>query len=180
VEGTVWGGPKVIIKIQNWTVTLDSVTDEEGGMTYTRLRAPYANPNGFRFRISSVDFPGPTLVGRLFANTGMERVEVGQPEFDRNFISECTDPETLRRLLEHAPLRERLQAETRLCLQVKHDEEFFAGWSVPAPPADVDELCFQTTGLIKDVERLKTLFDLLGVTLQQLGQIGSAREAIRK
>jgi len=38
----------------------------------------------------------------------------------------------------------------------------------------VDELSFQDVGVIKDVERLKALFDLFAAVLDQLCQIGSA------
>jgi hypothetical protein len=38
----------------------------------------------------------------------------------------------------------------------------------------VDELHFQVVGVIKDVERLKALFDLFATVLDQLCRIGSA------
>jgi hypothetical protein len=40
----------------------------------------------------------------------------------------------------------------------------------------VDELHFQVVGVIKDVERLKSLFDLFAVTLDRLCRIGSGRD----
>jgi hypothetical protein len=48
------------------------------------------------------------------------------------------------------------------------------GWFGPEFPEDVDELSFQDVGVIKDVERLKALFDLFAAGLDQLCQIGSA------
>jgi hypothetical protein len=39
---------------------------------------------------------------------------------------------------------------------------------------DVDELHFQVVGVIKDVDRLKSLFDLFAAVLDQLCRIGSA------
>jgi len=38
----------------------------------------------------------------------------------------------------------------------------------------VDELHFQVVGVIKDVDRLKALFDLLAAVLEHLCRIGSA------
>jgi hypothetical protein len=38
----------------------------------------------------------------------------------------------------------------------------------------VDELHFQVVGVIKDVDRLKSLFDLFAAVLDQLCKIGSA------
>jgi hypothetical protein len=40
--------------------------------------------------------------------------------------------------------------------------------------SDVDELRFQIVGVIKDVDRLKSLFDLFAAVLNQLYRIGSA------
>jgi hypothetical protein len=46
------------------------------------------------------------------------------------------------------------------------------GWFGPKFPEDVDELHFQVVGVIKDVERLKALFDLFAAVLDQLCKIG--------
>ena len=50
------------------------------------------------------------------------------------------------------------------------------GWFGPSFPDGVDELCFTVTGVIKDVERLKQLYDLFGETLDHLCRIGAAYE----
>jgi hypothetical protein len=47
----------------------------------------------------------------------------------------------------------------------------FAG--VSKFPQDVDELHFQVVGVIKDVDRLKSLFDLFAAVLDQLCRMGS-------
>lgn len=43
-------------------------------------------------------------------------------------------------------------------------------------PNGVDELYFEVVGVIKDVERLKELFDLFSETLDELCRMGSAYE----
>ena len=43
-------------------------------------------------------------------------------------------------------------------------------------PEGVDELYFQVSGVIKDLDRLKELFTLFTETLDQLCRIGSAYE----
>jgi hypothetical protein len=48
------------------------------------------------------------------------------------------------------------------------------GFFGPRIPDDVDELHFEILGVIKDVERLKALFDLFVAVLDQLCRIGSA------
>ncbi len=53
VDGGFWKGDKVQARVGEWTVTLDSYTESSGDTqeTYTRLRAPYVNKDGFRFSI---------------------------------------------------------------------------------------------------------------------------------
>jgi hypothetical protein len=57
---------------------------------------------------------------------------------------------------------------------VKDDENKF--WGGQGFPSNVDELYFQVTGVIKDVGRLKQLFDLFAETLDELCRMGSAYE----
>jgi hypothetical protein len=49
-------------------------------------------------------------------------------------------------------------------------------WGGQNFPPDVDEMYFQVTGVIKDVERLKQLFYLFAETLDELCRMGSAYE----
>src|SRR3954452_21245856 len=130
VEGGFWKGKKVQAHVGPWTITLDTHTESSGesSVTYTRLRAPYVNPDGFRFTIYRRGFF--TDLGKLL---GMQDIEVGEPEFDE------------------------------------------VG---PKIPEDVGELHFQVVGVIKDVERLKALFDLFVAVLDQLCRIGLAYEMI--
>jgi hypothetical protein len=61
-------------------------------------------------------------------------------------------------------------AQPKIKLEVKDSE----GWFGPRFPDDVDELHFQVVGVIKDVERLKALFELFAAVLDRLCRIGSA------
>ena len=63
-----------------------------------------------------------------------------------------------------------IPAQPKIRLEVKDSE----GWFGPKFPEDVDELHFQVVGVIKDVERLKGLFDLFAEVLDRLCRIGSA------
>jgi hypothetical protein len=61
-------------------------------------------------------------------------------------------------------------AQPQIRFAVKDHEGYFGA----AFPSDMDELCFHVGGVIKDVERLKLLFELFAETLDQLCCIGSA------
>jgi hypothetical protein len=169
VEGGFWKGGKVQARVGPWTITLDTYTESSGesAVTYTRMRAPYVNPDGFRFTIYRKGFFSE--LGKLL---GMQRIEVGDPEFDEAFVIKGTDEAMIQNLFADPDLRSLLQAQPKVRLSVKDSE----GWFGPKFPVDVDELHFQVVGVIKDVERLKALFDLFAATLDRLCRIGSGRE----
>ena len=167
VEGGFWKGKKVQSHVEPWTITLDTYTDSSGEShtTYTRMRAPYINPEGFRFTIYRKS-PFSHL-GKLL---GMQDIEVGDVEFDEAFIIKGTDESKVRDLFANPELRQMILAQPRIRLEVKDSE----GWFGPSFPADVDELHFLANGVIKDIERLKALFELFAAVLDQLCRIGSA------
>jgi len=167
VEGGVWQGSKVQAHVGPWTLTLDTYTVSTGQthITYTRMRAPYVNPEGFRFTIYRESmFSG---LGRWF---GMQDIEIGDPEFDAAFVIKGTDEARVCQLFAEPELRALVHSQRELHLSVKDSE----GWFGPEFPDDVDELYFQVAGVITDKERLKSLFDLFAAILVRLVRISSA------
>jgi hypothetical protein len=169
VDGGFWRGDRVEAKVKAWTVTLDTYTVSTGksSVTFTRMRAPYVNPDGFRFRVYRRGF-----FSGLAKGLGMQDIEVGGREFDEAFIIQGNDESKVRSLLASSRIRELLQAQPALHLEVKDSEGIFG----PKFPADVDELCFQVHGVIRDIAVLKGLFDLFAEVLNLLGHLGSAYE----
>jgi hypothetical protein len=163
LEGGFCKGSKVQAHVGPWTVTLDIYSDGESQAT--RLRAPYVNPKGFRFTIYRKGFFSD--LGKLL---GMQDIEVGDPEFDEAFIIKGNDEDRVRVLFSDAKIRQMVQDQPKIRLEVKDSE----GWFGPKFPEDVDELHFQVVGVIKDVDRLKSLFDLFTALLDALCRIGSA------
>jgi hypothetical protein len=170
VEGGFWKGDKVEGAHGPWTVTLDKYVVSTGKVTvvYTRMRAPYVNPDGFRFRVYRRG-----IFSNLGKFLGMQDVEIGHPEFDRDFIIKGTDEGKLRQLFANPRIRALIEAQKDIDFSVKDDE----GWFGATFPDGVDELAFLVVGLIKDVERLKQLYELFGATLDELCRIGSAYES---
>jgi hypothetical protein len=168
VEGSFWAstGSKVQAHVGPWTVTLDvGRSDEDGKSLVTRLRAPYVNPEGFRFTVyRKGDF---SELGKLL---GMQDIEVGDPDFDETFIIKGTDEFKVRDLFANPQIRQMIQAQPLVRLDVKDSE----GWFGPKFPEDVDELHFQVLGVIKDKELLKGMINLFAAVLGQLCRIGSA------
>jgi hypothetical protein len=169
--GFLKGSSKVQAAHGQWIVTLDTYTVSTGksSVTYTRMRAPYVNPDGFEFTIYRRGIFSD--IGKWM---GMQDVNVGDPQFDEDFIIKGNDEAKLRRLFADARLRELISAQPNIAFCVKDDENRF--WSGQKFPPDVDELYFQVGGVIKDVDRLKQLFDLFAETLDELCRMGSAYE----
>jgi hypothetical protein len=167
VEGGFWKGSKVEASVNEWTITLDTYTVSTGKsqVTYTRMRAPYVNKDGFRFKIYRKGF-----FSELGKKLGMQDVEVGYPDFDDQFIIQGNDEYKLQFLFKNLNIRQLIEAQPNISLEVKDDE----GWLTTRFPEGVDLLSFQVVGIIKDIERLKLLYELFAEILQQLYQIGSA------
>jgi hypothetical protein len=163
IEGRFWKGSKVQAHVGPWTVTLDIHSDGESQAT--RIRAPYVNPEGFRFTIYRKGILSD--LGKLL---GMQDIEVGDPEFDEASIIKGNSEDKVRDLFANARIRQMIQDQPKIRLEVKDSE----GWFGPRFPEDVDELHFHVLGVIRDVERLKALFDLFAAVLEQLCRIGSA------
>ena len=170
-KGGFWGGGKVEAAHGQWVITLDTYTVSTGksSITYTRMRAPYVNPDGFQFTIYRRG-----LFSDIGKWLGMQDVAVGAAQFDEDFIIKGNDEGRLRRLFADAKLRELISAQPTIHFCVKDDENRF--WGGRNFPPDVDELYFQVTGVIKDVDRLKLLYGLFSETLDELCRMGASYE----
>ena len=169
VEGGTWTGDRVQATHGQWTVTLDSYVVVTGQIVipYTRMRAPYVNPAGFRFTVYRTG-----AFSDIAKWLGMQDVQVGHEPFDEDFIVKGTDEAKVRDLFSNARIRELIAVQREVHLTVKDDE----GWFGPSFPDGVDELTFHAVGVIKDLERLKQLYELFAETLEQLCRIGAAYE----
>ncbi len=169
VKGGFWKGDKVGPGTANgrslWTPSPNPTAKPP--TTYTRLRAPYVNKDDFRFTIYRKGFFSD--LGKLL---GMQDVEVGYPDFDEAFIIKGNDETKLRALFANPKIRALMEAQPTVFLTVKDDE----GWFGATFPEGVDELYFRVGGVIKDVERLKSLYHLFAEILHHLCHIGSAYE----
>lgn len=167
IERGFWSGDKVEMRHGEWTITLDTftVSNKNSSTTYTRLRAPYVNPEEFRFTIYRKSVF--SSLGKFF---GMQDVEIGIPTFDEEYIIKGNNETQLRKLFANERIRGLIEAQPSIHLTVKDDE----GWFAADYPDGVDCLNFHTVGVIRETERLKTLYWLFAETLDHLCQIGSA------
>ena len=170
VKGRAFKADKVQVTHGEWTVTLDTYAVSTGKVTmiFTRMRAPYVNPDRFRFRVYRKGVF--SALGKFF---GMQDIEVGYPEFDEEFIIQGSDESRVQQLFANRKIRELVASQKDIQFSVKDNEGVFG----PKFPDDVDELNFVVLGVMKDVEKLKELYELFAETLDELCRMGSAYSA---
>lgn len=174
---------KVVAKVDKWRLTLDtSVSSGAPGTrdTFTRIRAPYLARD--RFWVSVTKGVGclgclwgcslmPLHVIGLAIRARKPNVDVGYPELQQNFYIMGNDKSKVRALFANARIRQLIQSQPFINLRVER------AWKLPSTTGGfewVSRLRFEEKGVITDVERLKSLFELFGETLNQLCLIGSA------
>jgi hypothetical protein len=169
VEGGFFKSDAVKAHVGEWTVVLDCFVRSTGKthVPFTRLRAPYVNADGFRFRIYR-----KSIFTGLAKRLGMQDIEVGDASLDDAFVFQGSDEQKVRELVRDPKIASALRALPHVHFEVKDDE----GWFGPKFPDGVDELYFEQHGTIKDIAQLKTLFDLFADTLHRLCALGSAYE----
>ena len=165
-EGGFMRSSAVRVHVGEWTVTLDTLSANK--TVYTRLRAPFVNADGFRFQVYR-----DGLAWQIGKFLGMQDVEVGQPEFDRDFVIRGNDESRLRQLFADEDVRCQLHAQREVHFEVRDDD----GWFGARFPDGVDELYFVAHGVMKDTDRLRSLFALFAATLDRLTKMGSAYES---
>lgn len=167
--GGGWRGNKVQVRVNHWILTLDTytVSSENQSTTYTRFRAPFLNQDGFRFNIYRAGLF--TELGKLF---GLQDLEIDDPLFDQTFVVQANSKAKVRALLSNARIRELLHAQPTIGKFTIRDHE---GWFTSSGyPEGVDVLYFQVGGVIKELPRLKDLYDLFAEVLNHLCHLDSA------
>jgi len=171
VDGGLWRGDRLRMQAGGWTVTLDEYSQAiVAGKTqihipHTRLRAPFPNLSGFRFSIHRA-----SIFSHLGSLLGMQDIKVGYPDFDRDFVIKGNDESAVRSLCDSARVRELIVAQPKFHLGIQDDE----GWFGTKYPPDVDVLVFDVADRIRDVERLRGLYDVFAEILDRLSRMGVA------
>ncbi|WP_158829481.1 hypothetical protein [Mucilaginibacter lacusdianchii] len=83
------------------TVDIDPGGGFEGGFETTELRAPLSLVSDFRFAVHDEDFIDE--IGKFF---GMEDVETGYTDLDKNVVIKSNNEEKVHRIFEDADVRE--------------------------------------------------------------------------
>ena len=164
-ESSFWRGDRVVARVGPWEVVLELCLLNK--VTFTRVRAPYVNADGFRFNVFRKH-----LLSGVAEWLGFQDVRVGYAKFDEAFVIRGNDEGKLKLLFDNPRLRQLLSAQPHVAFRVIKDEGVFRR----IYPEGVDQLQFLAAGAVKDIDRLKALFELFAETLDTLCAIGSAYE----
>lgn len=169
VDGGFWKGNRVEARHNQWTIYLDTHTVSTGKstITYTRMRAPFVDKDGFNFKIYKKGMFSD--IGKMF---GMQDIEVGFEEFDANYIIQGNDEYLVKKLFSNYRIRQLIQEQPKIRLEIKKSEGIFG----PTFSEEERELHFLVVGVIKNIELLKSLFELFSETLEELKLMGSASD----
>ncbi len=173
-KGGFFKPARVTLAYRHWKILLDTYSHSfsSGKHTqtihYTRIRAPFVSKNGLRLKVYR-----KSIFSRLGKAFGIKSIALGYPCFDDTFIIQGKPENMVRSLLSNELIRELIHNQKDISFEIKDDEGW---WTRKKYPQDVDLLYFQATGVIKDKERLKELFNLFSLTLDELCNQGAASE----
>ena len=127
------------------------------------MRVPFINVNKFQFKIYKKG---------IFSNAGkvlgMQDIEIGHDLFDNEFIIKGNDELLLKKLFLNDDIRNLIERQSRIKLEVKDNE----GMLGSKFKDNESELSFVVTGVIKDIDRLKNLFQLFTKVLDKFEMNG--------
>lgn len=161
-----WKGDKVQTRVDDWIITLDTISQSNGyrDTSCTRLRAPFFNPDGFQFNLYRAGF-GTGLAKFL----GTQDLEVGDPLFDEAFVLQSNHEPKARTLFARERIRDVLLTQPwgmKFSIQGREGRLESSDY-----PEGVHLLQFQAAGVVKDVDQLQSYLELFAEVLKRLRQL---------
>lgn len=162
---------RVISPLGPWKVALDTITMYNPNVhTRTAMKVPFFNPTGFQFSLQEANL-GSALKG-LFGKKG---ISTGSAEFDKKFSVTGSDAEKVMQIFSDPTIQQLVAAQPHITLEISQHAtpEAFMG----KLPAGVSMLVYyELSRKIKDAERLKSVFDLIGAVMARMRALGLVGE----
>ena len=166
-DGGSFSGPVVQVPCGQWTIVLDTFTQEMGRsrIIHTRMRAVFIPLDDSRFLIYRSGIV--STISKLF---GMQDIEVGFPELDEVLIIKGNHPQQLRRYFDDPQLQKLFIEQTNVELELLAADDWYRSKS----HEPLAQLRFTASGVMQELAPLRQLFNFFGCALDRLVQIGSA------
>ena len=160
---------QVCFRADPWVLVLDEYNASgESSSTYTRVRAAYRTRDEFRFRVYRRTMLSG--IGRMF---GMQDIEVGMPQLDRDYIVQSDSPGRVQALLLARDVAHPLETLRAGRFETRKLRRRGARGPV------LRELVYQKQGVVRDPVVLETMIGLVRAALGHLARLGAtSREPV--
>lgn len=181
-RGMLKGGPKVVATYKNWEIEMDMYTEDNhtnhdnrnsiGHDTvthFTRIVAPFVKKNDYTLTIYRESGLSKTL--KIF---GGQDIEIGNPEFDKNYRVKSNDAEQTVGLFMNEKFNNMVTENIgNGVLEISDIKGLFT----KKENVTMSKVSYVVVGEILDHEWLKSLFMMIGYTLDMMVEIGKASES---
>ena len=171
IEGHYGQPDHIEVTHNKWTIIFDTYavsnpfsSRQENVGEFTIIKVPFYTRDSFQFSIREKGIING--MGKLF---GAQDIEIGDAAFDKKYIIKGNDENKLQLLLSNKKILELIHFQKRICLELVDDEGF---WGTKLSDG-VFEITFVATNVIKNMEQLRSLYNLFIELLNQLSHIGS-------
>jgi len=165
ITGSFVKSPAVALEHGNIRILLDTYTVSTGksSVTYTRMRAAFKRIQDIQLRLTRRNiFSG---IGSFF---GMPVIGSYDYDFDDKYVLKGNDEGAVREIFQSTELKEAVILQKNLILKVYPYKEKKSHFS--------SEIYFQVTGVIKDIDKLRNLFSMFTILLDEVVRLGIASD----
>ncbi len=161
----------IMVPVQGrpWTIVFTMQPAKKGGSATTTIEATFTAKADFKFALHRQKW-----VDGVSKLLGMQDIEIGDPEFDAEFVIKGNDEKVIKKILEPPAMRRALLDEPSLQLSVETEQDQKA----PSSRALHDHngtISVRTQGAVDDFERLKAIYELVWAMLDQFVNAGTAK-----
>jgi len=158
---------EVHIIIDDWEILLDHFKRKRGksSVSYTRIRAPFTNLDNLYFKVYRKGFFSG--IAKYF---GMQDIHINNEEFDNQFILKGNDEFKLTWIFDSTEVKRHLFEIDKIVLEIKDNNGKF--WSTGFEEG-IDELYFEQSGILKDINQLRSIFELFAAVLSEITELDS-------
>jgi len=170
-NGSILETKEIVSKYDPWVITIDTYTQSIGEIKtkYTRFSAPIINNNDFNFEIYRRN-----RFNNIEIKLGMQDINIGYPDFDRDFIIKGNDEDKIAELFSSDRIRQLINNQSNIRFKIIENKK----WLGSSRPKDPDDLCLETNEVIKDIDILRELYMLMILVLNKLSLMFPVEENI--
>lgn len=167
-QGTFDDGQKVFVMRVSvpekpWTITFHMHQKGIGGAVTdsSSVYVPFKAKGSFSF-----DLHNRSLVGDASKVFGAQDIEVGEAEFDREYIIKGSDETAVKRIFGNARVQELIKLQPHLKLFIQDEPKELAEHG--SVPPGIHVLAFKDKSAINSYERLTLVYDLMLATIEEM------------